>query len=218
MPDFENIHAHAKCLALLTDPDRTEQRLVITWPVEVGEHWEALADMWRDPKDDYWNGFNLSDVTPAHIAELDKVYSSEALEELKARVSLHRQRQRDGPHGLERVDQINIDARHAVIHQPEAKPRRARCGNCGIRYDITEDPTENHHRAMHHAQVCKRRPAPEEHASLINEFRRQPMPQEFQRRAEEMIAAGADPAEISRTGVSIFPAPRPRRPWWKFWR
>jgi hypothetical protein len=220
MPDFDNVYTHARSLAALTDPARQQQRTVLTWAIEVAEHWEALAKLWRDPareEPETWNGIPLEEISPAHIGELEKVYAEEPLQELRNAVELHRQRRKTAE--IERADQINIDARHSVIHQAQPKPRRARCGNCGTRYEITEDPIENHHRAMRHARICARRDTAAEHARLVTEFWTQPMPRDFAERARQMIAAGADPAAIERGGISLFPAPTPApRRWWQFWR
>jgi len=149
---------------------------------------------------------------------------------------------------LERPYQIDIDARHSVIHQPETKTRRAMCGNCGERYEITDDPVENHHRAMQHKAVCGKGGAMYTEAQreqLLKEFSDQPMQRAFAERAAAALAAGEDPEALKLTGVSIFtPAPQPApareieagelgrdaaeaireaireqpRRWWQFWR
>jgi hypothetical protein len=147
---------------------------------------------------------------------------------------------------LERPYQIDIDARHSVIHQPETKTRRAMCGNCGIRYEITDDPVENHHRAMQHKTVCGKGGAvytEPQREQFLKEFSEQPMQRAFAERAAAALAAGADPEALRITGVSIFtPGPEapqaraiaaaelgaqaaeairqmaPPRRWWQFWR
>jgi hypothetical protein len=152
-----------------------------------------------------------------------------------------------GPGAMERPYQIDIDARHSVIHQPEAKaPRRATCANCGMRYEITDDPVENHHRAMRHKDVCGKGSAiytEPQRAQLLEELQNQPMQRLFRERAAAELAAGADPDMLAITGVSILtPAPQPDRleiaaaelgeqaaeairrmapaprRWWQFWR
>jgi hypothetical protein len=195
MPDFDQVHRHARTLAALTDPERQEQRQVITWPVEVAEHWEALIALWQDPA------------------------RNRATEETAETAPARRDRRE--PAELERIEQIQVDARRAIIQWPEQpQTRKARCGNCGTRYAISDDPVSNHHIAMRHAQICPKRATADEHAKLVLEYWDQPMPRAFARRAQEMIAAGANPAIIRTHGVNIFePAPAERpRPWWKFWR
>ena len=147
---------------------------------------------------------------------------------------------------LERPDLIAIDARHQVnIHEsPDShRTRAAMCGDCGEKYALTGDPTENHRRAMLHKAVCPRRAESEaERGRLIQEFQNQPMQMEFRERAAAALAAGADPELLKLTGVSVFgqierpalPAPEPDlydgtvpeliealrapRRWWQFWR
>lgn len=119
---------------------------------------------------------------------------------------------------MERPYQIDIDARHSVIHQPEEKAqRRATCGNCGVKYEITEDPEENHHRAMRHKLTCGKGDVDQysgpQLAALLEDFHNQPMQVEFRRRAAAELEAGADPDRLRLTGVSIFTeAPQPARP------
>lgn len=162
---------------------------------------------------------------------------------------LERIRERGG--AVERPYQIDIDARHSVIHPPEEKPaRRATCGNCGVKYEITDDPEENHHRAMRHKLTCGKGDVDQysepQRAALLDDFHNQPMQRLFAERAAAELAAGADPARLKLTGVSIFgDAPQPARPeiaaapdpelypgtvdqlieactaprrWWQFWR
>lgn len=116
---------------------------------------------------------------------------------------------------LDKPGQINIDARHATIHEaPEGKGKFARCGNCGTRYEITDDPTENHHRAMRHKDECGKGSAmytEGQRRDLLNDFHQQPMQVAFRERAAAEIEAGADPARVALTGVSIFD-PAPQRP------
>jgi hypothetical protein len=150
---------------------------------------------------------------------------------------------------LERPDQINIDARHAVIHEASgAKQKYVRCGNCLTRYAITDDPTENHRRAMNHKITCGVRTVDQysdpQHAQLTEEFSQQPMQVLFRERAQQAIEAGADPGQLKITGVPLWgPRPAPERPqllgpladdssriaasleapwtprrWWQFWR
>ena len=127
MPDFNEVYDHARQLADLTSP-RERQPGLASWAIAVAEHWEALAVMWRDPE-----GTPMpAPVAPGRELEPMKTYRGEAGGE------------------LERPYQIDIDARHSVIHQPETKTRRATCGNCGVKYEITDDPEENHHRALRH--------------------------------------------------------------------
>jgi hypothetical protein len=119
--------------------------------------------------------------------------------------------------GIERGGEINIDARHAIIHQPETKTRRAMCGNCGARYDITDDPIENHHRAMRHKLTCGKGDvdlySDPQRQELLSEFENQPMQKLFRERAAAELAAGADPNRLKLTGVSIFtPAPAQTAP------
>lgn len=110
--------------------------------------------------------------------------------------------------------QIDIDARHSVIHQPEEKkPRRAMCGNCGTKYELTDDPEENHHRAMRHKLECSKGNAmytEPQRAALVDDFQNQPMQVEFRRREAAALASGADPDLLRITGVSILgPDPLP---------
>ena len=140
---------------------------------------------------------------------------------------------------LERPEQINIDARHAVIHQTElGKAKYARCGNCGTRYEITDDATENHHRAMEHKQECGKGSAKyteEQRHGLLDEFRDQPMQRLFRERLALEIEAGADPNRLELTGVDPLAPPPARRQigfikddvvrmlttprrWYQFWR
>lgn len=119
------------------------------------------------------------------------------------------------PGAIERAGEINIDARHAVIHQPpEAKTRRAMCGNCGVRYEITDDPVENHHRAMRHKITCGKGDVDQysepQRQELLSDFHNQPMQVEFRRREAAAIAAGVPPEVLKITGVSVFgPTPQP---------
>lgn len=149
---------------------------------------------------------------------------------------------------LERPYQIDIDARHSTINQPETKTRRAMCGNCGARYEITDDPIENHHRAMRHKETCGKADVDQysepQRQELLSDFHNQPMQRLFAERAAAEIAAGADPDKLKLTGVSILaPLQTPARPeiaagpelypgtvdelieactaprrWWQFWR
>ena len=137
---------------------------------------------------------------------------------------------------LERPEQINIDARHAVIHRPEEKMRYARCGNCGQRYEITGDPTENHHRAMQHKTECARGGVAVEidRRELSAECREQPMQQEFRKRRILMLENGERPSSLDAKGVPTWPeqmrqteqmrqrdtrfADKIPSAWWKFWR
>jgi hypothetical protein len=178
------------------------------------------------------------------VPEHDPPAPLKQLEPTAGDVRLARSEQ-TGPGAMERPYQIDIDARHSVIHQPEAKaPRRATCANCGIRYEITDDPIENHHRAMRHKDVCGKGSAiytEPQRAQLLEEFQNQPMQRLFRERAAAELAAGADPDMLAITGVSILtPAPQPERPqitaaeddaavekfdalmnprrWWQFWR
>lgn len=78
---------------------------------------------------------------------------------------------------LESSQTISIDARGSRFHQAERKIKFARCGDCGDRYEITDDPTENHHRAMRHKDACRKHGAiysPEQHEQLVKEFGEQP--------------------------------------------
>lgn len=207
MPDFEKVHQHARALAYLTSPDHQDLRHIITWPVEVSEHWQTLVNLWTDPTDDFWNGVPLREITPAHLAEIEQTRVMVA----------HPEQHRSTESQLERPSQINIDARHAVavMHRHEQPPRRVRCGNCGTRYEVTDDPAENHHLAQHHARICpKRQMVADEHAKLTAQFQEQAMQKAFSQRAADLIRQGADPALIRATGVDIL-TPRPRR-WWKF--
>lgn len=143
---------------------------------------------------------------------------------------------------------IHIDARHSTFNEPAEATRYARCGNCGTRYEITEDPTENHHRAMRHKLECGKGSAAYTDAqreSLLAEFNNQPMQVAMRERAAEQLAAGADPEHLKLTGAASFPAEHAARMrelhsgpddvliqralsdgrtapkprrWWQFWR
>lgn len=230
MPDFNELHEHARKLADLTEPGKQEPGLV-TWTLFVGEEWKAIVELWRRQDD--------PDRRPDGTE-----------------IARYRPYQDPGGGPLEKADQITIDARQQVnIHEsPESKrTRAAMCGDCGEKYELTGDPTENHRRAMRHQQVCARRAETDaEQARLINEFQNQPMQREFRERAAAALAEGADPAMMKLTGVPVFedpetvrqraiaaaalrelPAPElydgtvedlaaaitktPRR-WWQFWR
>jgi hypothetical protein len=122
------------------------------------------------------------------------------------------------PGALDRPGQINIDARHAQIHEaPKGKQKLATCGNCGSRYEITDDPLENHHRAMRHKLDCGKGElvlgpwSEDERQRHISDFQNQPMQRLFRDRAMSELEAGADPARLQLTGVDIF-APAPQSP------
>ena len=114
------------------------------------------------------------------------------------------------PGDVERPERIHIDARRFFGDQ--ARPTRyARCGNCGDRMPITDDPTENHHLAMRHKENCRRASeAADQHLRLKNEFECQPHVIHLRKLAE--LAAAPEPP----------PAPdkwKERRPrWWEFWK
>lgn len=114
----------------------------------------------------------------------------------------------DAPGELEKPDQINIDARHSVFHEPMGTQRKyARCGNCGTRYEITDDPVENHHRAMRHKDECGKGNAlytEGQRRDLVDDFNSQPMQVAFRERAAAELEAGADPELLKLTGVSVF--------------
>lgn len=182
MPDFNKLHEHARKLADLTEPRRREPGLS-TWTIFVGQEWKAIVEMWTGEDED--------EKALSKFAEL---------------------LDRPSPAGtLEKADQITIDARQQVnIHEsPESKrTRAAMCGDCGEKYELTGDPTENHRRAMRHKQVCSRRAETDaEQARLINEFQNQPMQREFRERAAAALAEGADPAMMKLTGVPVFEDP-----------
>lgn len=86
---------------------------------------------------------------------------------------------------LERMQQFDIDARGGQVnihHPPPAnqysRTGYARCADCGTRYEITGDPTENHHRAMRHKFSCGKAAtdqySPEQAEQLKTEFDAQP--------------------------------------------
>lgn len=224
MPDFDEVYEHARQLADLTAPRERAPGLA-TWAIAVAQHWEALAVMWRDP-----DGTPMPFTPPP---EPMTIYTPD-------------RRAGDPGGALERPYQIDIDARHSVIHQPEAKTRHAMCGQCGTRYEISDDPVENHHRAMRHKVTCGKANVDQysepQRAALLEDFHSQPMQVSFRERAAAALAAGTDPEVLKLTGVSIFgddnpraaalrelgaaaaesirkmAPPAPPRRWWKFWR
>lgn len=135
---------------------------------------------------------------------------------------------------LDRPDQINIDARRQTIHERPDKTKYARCGQCLTRYEITDDPTENHHRAMRHKITCGKGDVDQysepQRAQLLEEFHRQPMQTAYRERAAAELAAGADPQRMKLIGVSPCPTcegshaekdcPHVAQPvrWWQFWK
>lgn len=221
MPDFDQLYVHVSILReLLTirEPDSPG------WCMETGQHWKAVADMWS----------NQPELREAETEVIENPLPETELQKTS------------GPSAIERPEVIHIDARHAVIHQREGKPpRTTMCANCGIRYEITDDPTENHRRAYQHKAEC-RPPAgtiygEEQRTQLLAEFHDQPMQRAFRERAAAALEAGVSPETLRLTGVSLFEEhprvaalrqlgaaaaaavnevapPRPPRRWWQFWR
>jgi hypothetical protein len=138
-----------------------------------------------------------------------------------------------------------IDARRRggppeVQMKPAPSPRYARCGNCGARLELTDDPIENHHRAMRHSrEECEARAAgswtPDELAKQLYEFNMQPhvirlkaeyaaqLERSKEEQAVDRAAAlqGVTP-DMIRQIQSARPAPAPagwlRRMWRRLWR
>lgn len=91
------------------------------------------------------------------------------------------------------------DRRHAA-----AGAKYAKCGNCGEKIPMTDDPAENHHAAQRHKFNCaKQEQAAAEHVKLLEEhpqFRNlPPAPAALQ------IAAAPSPKRMPRS-------------WWRFFR
>lgn len=247
MPDFNELHEHARKLADLTAPGQQEPGL-ITWNTIVGEEWRSIVELWRGcPAPSVYDRQQKSTSVDFDGTEGTELFTPDSC---RARLSSRRPEDAGGeleqqvPAGqIERPEVINIDARYAVVHQRDGeKPRSTMCANCGIRYELTDDPIQNHHRAMAHKQVC-RPPAgtiygEEQREQLVAEFEQQPMQREFRERAAVALAAGVDAQTLRLTGVSLFGEhPKvaalrelgaaaseainetaPPRRWWKFWR
>jgi hypothetical protein len=225
MPDFDRLYTHISELAELLDPGRREPDMH-AWCIAVGERWKTVAEMWSSQP-----GITLMET---ELANLPPVPPESELQTMS------------GASAIERPEVIHIDARHAVIHQREGKsPRTTMCANCGIRYELTDDPAENHRRAYAHKAECTP-PAgtiygEEQRAQLLAEFHDQPMQRAFRERAAAALAAGVNPEKLKLTGVSLFEEhpqvtalrqlgaaasdaineiapPRPPRRWWQFWR
>jgi hypothetical protein len=81
---------------------------------------------------------------------------------------------------LERPPYFDIDARHGSveIHGGGKKQKYAKCGNCGVRIPIGDDPTENHHAAMRHKITCGSRPvdalSDDDYQKQVDDFNAQP--------------------------------------------
>lgn len=81
---------------------------------------------------------------------------------------------------LERSPYFDIDARHGSveIHGAGRKQKYAKCGNCGVRIPIGDDPVENHHAAQRHKITCGSRPVDAlndaDYQQQVGEFNAQP--------------------------------------------
>lgn len=127
---------------------------------------------------------------------------------------------------IEIPQQFDVDGRRVVevrIH-PEKGRKQAKCGNCLERYDITDDPVENHHRAMRHKLECQSKNeamySRTQRDNLLEEFHAQPniVAQRQAWAAEEMLKLEAEEQHhpIGSQLMEANPTPE-RRPWWKIW-
>ena len=116
---------------------------------------------------------------------------------------------------LAAVEQIHVDARGPRFdfrNQTGGKQRYARCGNCGERFPLTEDPAEDHHTAQrHHIEACKKRPqAEDERTALLDDWRKQLVETNTDEQRRQLAAAQRP---------RLAPAQAGKRPFWKFgWR
>lgn len=131
---------------------------------------------------------------------------------------------------------IEISARFSHHHdidvhsRPQPKTRHARCGNCGARLALTDDPTENHHIAMRHKLTCGQPNAGvwshEEYAAQLQAFNEQPHVIQL----KKQYAADTERMALERANLKALPEgatnPVPDKlqgyalaPWWKrIWR
>ena len=113
---------------------------------------------------------------------------------------------------------INVPAgAHPAPAGARTPPRYARCGNCGDRLTLTQDPIENHHIGMRHKFVCRAGSpgAGAAYRQLVSEFESQPnivaQRENFERGERTRQLAAAQTPRLAAAEA------RKQRSWWKPW-